>query len=164
VSAFWGGARNPDGSAKRPARFVGADARRERQRENERARGAKRACVRQRFLEHRDACEKLGRWTDPRKFEEWVLALATKVLDAEDETVVPEVCLPRLCNGLIGVHRSGKGSYRCKRRCRWPWQRIQQGCRRVSTDCGVLSPVRSPRENTRFCLDISILNHLNSGI
>lgn len=118
VSAFWGGARNPDGSAKRPARFVGADAKRERQRELTARKSAERARVRERFLKLREGCEKLGRWTGPRKFEEWLLGLATKVLDAQDETAIPEVLCAFLCDGLIGACRSGEGSFCCKKRWR----------------------------------------------
>jgi hypothetical protein len=91
VSAYWRGGRNPDGTPKRPARFVGPVVKRERQRENEARRTAHRADVRKRFTKHRNSREMLGQWKGTRKFEEWLLELAVRVLDHGDEAAVPEV-------------------------------------------------------------------------
>ena len=55
-----GGSQNPDGSFKRPARFVGPQAKLARKRERERERAARRGEVRKRFTEHKDWLERLG--------------------------------------------------------------------------------------------------------
>lgn len=48
-------------------------------------RADRKAAVEQRFLEHRAAAEKLKRWHGPRKFCEWLLALAERELDAASD-------------------------------------------------------------------------------
>ena len=79
VSAHWGGARNPDGSCKRTK--LPADQAKAREKQAAKTRAERKAQVKQRFLEHRKECEGRKDYTGPRKFEEWLLALAEAELE-----------------------------------------------------------------------------------
>ena len=88
VSANWGGAR------KRPKRYETKEAAKAGGKEKKQQRAAEKNTVRERFIKHRDATEKVSKWQGPRRFEAWLLALAERELAAREPaeaTVMPEV-------------------------------------------------------------------------
>ena len=62
-----------------------------REKAMEARRAARRKAVRIKFVAYRDAREKLNSWTGPRKFEEWLLALAERELGGEGAAQLPQV-------------------------------------------------------------------------
>ena len=67
VSANWGGAR------KRPKRYETKEAAKAGGKEKKQQRAAEKNTVRERFIKHRDATEKVSKWQGPRRFEAWLL-------------------------------------------------------------------------------------------
>lgn len=79
---------------KRARKYETAEAVKAREKECEKIRAAKRASTKQRFYEHRARLEARKKWQGPRKYEEWLLALAERELaagDAAEAAVMPEV-------------------------------------------------------------------------
>ena len=95
VSAFWGGATNPDGSKKKKATLTTKAEVKARHKAKEAERSARRKAVRKLFEERRNALEQLNAWQGPRKFEEWLLRLAEGVLVGGDKAAAPE--MPEVC-------------------------------------------------------------------
>ena len=94
ASSFWGGADNPDGSKKRVAEYDTKDKKKGRQKVCQQRARAESKQVRKLFVERRDELLKLGQWKGPNVFQQWLMQLATKVLQGEDEAAaaqMPEV-------------------------------------------------------------------------
>ena len=94
ASPFWGGADNPDGSKKKVAQYDTEDKKRARQKVCQQRAGAESKQVRKLFVERRDELLKLGQWEGPNVFQQWLMQLATRVLQGEDEAAaaqMPEV-------------------------------------------------------------------------
>ena len=94
ASLFWGGADNPDGSKKKVAQYDTEDKKRARQKVCQQRAGAESKQVRKLFVERRDKLLKLGQWEGPNVFQQWLMQLATRVLQGEDEAAaaqMPEV-------------------------------------------------------------------------
>ena len=94
ASPFWGGADNPDGSKKKVAEYDTQDKKRARQKVCQQRAGAKSKQVRKLFVKRRDELLKLGQWQGPNVFQEWLMQLATGVLQGEDGAAaaqMPEV-------------------------------------------------------------------------
>ena len=94
ASPFWGGSNNPDGSKKKVAQYDTQDKKRARQKVCQQRAGAesKQAC--KLYVERRDELLELGQWKRPNVFQQWLMQLATRVLQGKDETVaaqMPEV-------------------------------------------------------------------------
>jgi hypothetical protein len=68
--------------------------------DSRKARIARRAQVKQRFVKHREKLQKTGRWTGPRKFEAWLEWLAEREMDnvgEADAAAIPSVsCMPQV--------------------------------------------------------------------
>ena len=64
------------------------------------ARIARRAQVKQRFVKHREKLQKTGQWAGPRKFEAWLEWLAEREMDnvgEADAAAIPSVsCMPQV--------------------------------------------------------------------
>ena len=116
VSAFWGGCKNPGGSSKRAKLPPDEAATREKEAENKRR--DRKADIKRRFVEHRATLETAKKWKGPRKFEEWLFALAERAMGDASEAeaaAIPQVCL--LCAFFVDVHvrRSGWHTWRSSR-------------------------------------------------
>ena len=68
--------------------------------DSRKARIARRAQVKQCFVEHREKLQKTGRWAGPRKFEAWLEWLAEREMDnvgEADAAAIPSVsCMPQV--------------------------------------------------------------------
>ena len=94
ASPFWGGADNPDGSKKKVAEYDTQDKKRARQKVCQQRAGAESKQVHKLFVKRRDELLKLGQWEGPSVFQQWLMQLATRVLQGEDEAAaaqMPEV-------------------------------------------------------------------------
>jgi hypothetical protein len=102
VSAFWGGSKNPDGSKKRAK--LPPDEAEVRGKEVARKRAERKASLKARFLEHRAAGEKRKEWEGPRKFEEWLFALAEQEMRPHERARLashPNVLGPDSSNAVL---------------------------------------------------------------
>ena len=78
----------------RRKRFADVEAVREREKELEKIRAARRKELRQRFVRYRSKLEGRGQLVQPRKYEEWLLALGERECertDAEETAPLPQV-------------------------------------------------------------------------
>ena len=89
-----GGSKNPDGSKKRAK--LPPDEAEVRGKEAARKRVERKASLKARFLEHRAVSEKRKAWEGPRKFEEWLFALAEQEISMRlHERAAPQAaCVP----------------------------------------------------------------------
>ena len=93
ASPFWGGADSLDGSKKKVAQYDTQD-KKARQKVCQQRAGAESKQVHKLYVERRDELLKLGQWKGPNVFQQWLMQLATRVLQGEDEKVaaqMPEV-------------------------------------------------------------------------
>ena len=91
ASPYWGGSTNPDGSKKKIAKYTTKEEKTSRKKQTGKLRTQRKDEVRKRFLQRRIAAETNGKWSGPRKFEEWLLGMAERVLGGdsiEDTTQV----------------------------------------------------------------------------
>ena len=124
VSKFWGGSKNPDGSAKKKRMPVEQVAGKKKAARTKRA-GTK-AAVRQRFLDYRATQEKRKQFDGPRTFDAWLLHVAGEHMesaDSADAAPMPQVLIELLCLLNFGVHRSGTRTWRRSRALPWLWRR-----------------------------------------
>ena len=97
ASPFWGGSKNPDGSKKKIARYNTKEEKTSRQKQNGKLRTQRKDEVRKRFLQRRIEAETNGQWSGPRKFEEWLLGVAERVLDGDSIEDTAQVRAQQAC-------------------------------------------------------------------
>merc|ERR1712166_1239172 len=105
ASPFWGGSKNPDGSKKKIARYNTKEEKTSRQKQNGKLRTQRKDEVRKRFFQRRIEAETNGQWSGPRKFEEWLLGVAERVLDGDSIEDTAQVAKYEL-NAIRSVARA----------------------------------------------------------
>ena len=93
VSKFWGGATNPDGSAKKKKMPQEQVAGRKKVARTKRA--ATKAAMRERWVEHRKLLDGRKQWQGPRCFDAWLLTQGERALDNMQEAEAAE--MPKVC-------------------------------------------------------------------
>ena len=86
ASPFWGGANNPDGTTKKVAKYDTAPKRkRGRRKVCEQRAATEKKQVHKLFVQRRDELTKIGQWRGSNVFGKWLMQLALRVLQGDDE-------------------------------------------------------------------------------